>query len=71
MPATDECGASLLGGYLGQSPGTDVTTAIRSTIAHDRIRFIRPDDAVTMDYRSDRLNVEVGADGRIKLFRCG
>lgn len=29
------------------------------------------DDAVTMDYRPDRLNVVVGADGRVERVTCG
>ena len=44
---------------------------IREAVGHDRIRYIAPGDAVTMDLRPDRLNVETGVDGRIKLFRCG
>lgn len=27
--------------------------------------------AVTMDYRSDRLNIELGANGRVTRVRCG
>ena len=27
--------------------------------------------AVTMDYRSDRLNIELGPDGRVVRVRCG
>jgi hypothetical protein len=35
------------------------------------IRIIRPGDAVTMDFSLQRLNVEIGADGRITAIRCG
>jgi hypothetical protein len=28
-------------------------------------------DAVTMDYRVDRLNIVVGADGRVAEVKCG
>lgn len=34
-------------------------------------RVIRPGDMVTMDYRSDRLNVHLNAQGRIDRFDCG
>lgn len=70
-PAADECGAGKLGSYLNQLPTAEVMAKVRQTIGHDRIRTIRPGDAVTMDYRPDRLNNELGEDGRIKRLRCG
>lgn len=70
-PAADECSASKLGSYMGQAAGSDTMAKIRQTIGHERIRTINPGDAVTMDFRPDRLNVEVGEDGRIKRLRCG
>ena len=36
-----------------------------------RVRVIEPGAAVTMDHVPNRLNVEIGADGRIKSVRCG
>ena len=33
-------------------------------------RVIGPSDPVTMDFRPERLNVEVGADGRIAKVGC-
>jgi hypothetical protein len=70
-PAADECGADKLGEYLNLLPTSDAMDKIRAAVGHDRIRTINPGDAVTMDLRPDRLNIEVGVDGRIKLFRCG
>lgn len=68
--AADQCGASKLGAYVGK-PADDLTTAaIRAAVVHDRIRVIRPGTAVTMDYRADRLNVDVGEDGRIRRLYC-
>ncbi|MCX7357402.1 MAG: I78 family peptidase inhibitor [Alphaproteobacteria bacterium] len=34
-------------------------------------RVICHDCAVTMDYRADRLNVDLGADGRVTGLHCG
>lgn len=70
-PTDDECGAGRLGAFLGLAAGEDVLARIRAAIGHDRIRVIHPGDAVTMDYRADRLNVELGADSRIERLRCG
>ena len=35
------------------------------------LRWIRPGDAVTMDYRQDRLNVRLDAENRVEGFDCG
>lgn len=70
-PAADECGADKLGDYLNLLPTSDAMASIHAAVGHDRIRTINPGDAVTMDLRPDRLNIEIGGDGRIKLFRCG
>jgi hypothetical protein len=71
LPAGDECGASLLGSYLGKVPSVEAMAAISAAVGHDRFRTIRPGDAVTMDYRAERLNIELGEDGRITRMRCG
>jgi hypothetical protein len=70
-PAADQCGAGKLGGYVNQLPTSEVMAAIERTVGQHRIRTIRPGDVVTMDFSADRLNIEVGEDGRIKRFRCG
>lgn len=35
------------------------------------LRIIRPGQAVTMDYREDRLNIELDAKNIIVALRCG
>jgi len=35
------------------------------------LRWIPPGTAVTMDYRPDRLNIELDAQGRITRIGCG
>lgn len=70
-PAADACGAGKLADYLGQLPTTETIARIQTLAGHGRIRVIKPGDAVTMDFREDRLNVEIGEDGRIKRLRCG
>src|SRR5690606_3567280 len=68
---SDGCGADRLGRYLNVLPTATIMADIATAVEHDRIRYIAPGDAVTEDFRPDRLNVETGVDGRIKLFRCG
>jgi hypothetical protein len=35
------------------------------------LRWLRPGDVVTMDYREDRLNIEIDASNRVRALRCG
>jgi hypothetical protein len=35
------------------------------------LRVIPPGAMVTMDYRTDRLNIDTDADNRATAFRCG
>lgn len=35
------------------------------------LRWLRPGDIVTMEYREDRLNIELDAKGLVKAIRCG
>ena len=55
--AADTCGGAPYAGLVGQ----DATTLERVYILR-QVRVIRPDTAVTMDYRPERLNFEVGTD---------
>lgn len=70
-PDATECGADKLDRWLNVLPTDEAKAEIREAVGHERIRYIAPGDVVTMDFRPDRLNVETGEDGRIKLFRCG
>ena len=35
------------------------------------LRWIRPGDVVTMDYREDRLNVRLDTRNNVETFTCG
>lgn len=70
MRTADTCGAAKAQARVNSLPSKDILAAIRDDISHSRIRVIEPGMAVTMDYVPNRLNIEVGADGRIKTIRC-
>lgn len=46
-------------------------SALQSVDLPKNTRVIRPDMAVTMDYRPDRLNIFIGKTGRIERVYCG
>jgi len=63
----DHCGATgVLTEYLGER-----IERVPFHLWPERIRFIRPGDAVTMDHWPDRLNVDLSQRATIRGFRCG
>lgn len=64
------CGAEQFASYVGQK-GTDaVIAAIQAKRGDQPIRVIKPGMAVTMDYRAERLNVDLDDSGTIKRLYC-
>ena len=65
------CDAAKVQNLVGREASADVgATAIAESGART-IRWIQPGQAVTMDYRPDRLNIELDAQNRIVALRCG
>jgi hypothetical protein len=65
------CGADKLDRWLNVLPTDEVKAAISEAVGERPIRYYTQGDPITMDFSPARLNVELGEDGRIKLFRCG
>ncbi|ABS61837.1 hypothetical protein Plav_0214 [Parvibaculum lavamentivorans DS-1] len=72
--AANDCEAAAgddgLGVWVGQ-PYEEAKDAIEAREGIETVRVIRPGDAVTQDFRDDRLNVELDEDGNITNLRCG
>ena len=70
-PSSGQCRADDLGDLTGRPASQQLgAEAVRRSGART-LRWIRPGDAVTMDYRSDRLNVTLDGAGRVEGFTCG
>ncbi|MCL4066629.1 I78 family peptidase inhibitor [Pseudomonas sp. GX19020] len=65
-PANDTCGARAVGHLIGQDQAVLASLAGR----RDPMRVISPGQAVTMDYISTRLNVQLDAAGKITAMHC-
>ncbi|MGO4128294.1 I78 family peptidase inhibitor [Inquilinus sp. YAF38] len=52
-------------------PGAPVSQAELDKLKGLMLRTVRPGEAVTMDYRADRLTVEVDAQGKILRASIG
>lgn len=56
---------------LGREPTGDVVERARIESGSAAVRVIRPGEAVTMDFRGDRLNLNVNARNAIDGVKCG
>ncbi|QQA45060.1 I78 family peptidase inhibitor [Pelagovum pacificum] len=65
-PEDDSCGAAPYARLVGQP-----ATALERELIMDEVRVIRPGMAVTMDYRANRINFEIGETGGIVRIYCG
>ncbi|TGD65691.1 hypothetical protein EYC08_07370 [Tabrizicola sp. WMC-M-20] len=64
-PDLASCGANALQGLVGQP-----ASVLETMKFGQQTRIIRPDTAVTMDYRVDRLNIEIDRTERISRVHC-
>ncbi len=69
-PNPAQCGADRLASFIDMVPTEAVLARIREQTGNRPIRVINPGDAVTMDFRADRLNIEIAENGRIKKIAC-
>ncbi|MBX3509423.1 MAG: hypothetical protein KF714_11610 [Parvibaculum sp.] len=68
--ASCKAAADALAVWVGK-PWADAEETVRAGEGVASIRVFGPGDAVTMDYRADRLNVELGEGGNIVRIFCG
>lgn len=64
------CGADRVVALVGAPANAATLDSIRQRIGHDRIRIFARGEPVTDDLRPDRLNIEIGARGRIAGIDC-
>ena len=68
----DTCGAPKVAQFVGRQDRPTTRADLAKAVGHDNIRWIGPDDVVTMDYSSERLNVLLDTTKRlITGARCG
>jgi len=67
----DSCNAEPAQRYLGKAADEATVKAAQAATGAKTVRVIPHEGMVTMDYRGDRLNVQLDADGKIAAITCG
>ncbi|QTF93227.1 I78 family peptidase inhibitor, partial [Halomonas sp. BM-2019] len=71
VEASGECGAGRVQDRVGREYSESLGESIRDESGAASVRVIRPGEAVTLDYRADRLNVRLDDDDIIAEIGCG
>ena len=70
-PVVGQCNADGLGDLVGRPADAGLGSDAMRRSGAARLRWIRPGDAVTMDYSAQRLNVNLDGQGRVERLACG
>ena len=65
------CGDAKVADLIGKRWTEALRVPTQKRAGVQQLRVIAPGDAVTMDYRPDRLNIETDAEGRVDRLKCG
>ena len=65
------CDAARAQGLVGRTAGEELGAEALRLSGAGILRWIPEGGVVTMDYREDRVNVELDARNRVKRIRCG
>lgn len=65
------CNAQPAQAAVGQSSTASVVESARARSGARMVRILRPGQMVTKEFDTQRLNLEVDANGRILAVRCG
>ena len=64
------CRSEGLDAYVGREASSEVGAEILARSGAKVLRWLTPGMVVTMEFRSDRVNVHIGADNRIDRVSC-
>lgn len=65
------CDAAKAQFAVGQTYSDTLATEAKEAAGAKVVRQLLPGQAVTMEFRGDRLNLETGEGGRVVSVRCG
>ncbi len=71
QPSASACNADAIQPYVGQVATPTVVKAARKAAGAELVRALKPNDAATMDYRVERINIMVDDANMIVSATCG
>ena len=66
-----QCSADPIQSLVGNAFSEALVVDAQKRSGARAVRVIRPGQAVTMDYREDRLNIALDARDNVESLRCG
>ena len=68
---TGRCDAAKAQALVGRPATGELGTEALRLSGAGTLRWLRPGQVVTMEYRADRLNIELDAKNSVVAIRCG
>lgn len=68
--ADDKCNSAQAAQFVGQHFDDALLARVKAAVGHDTIRVIRPNQPVTMDFREERLNLDLDANDVVTRVHC-
>ena len=67
----ERCSTEPLADLIGKPGSPELLDQARQRSGAQRARMLHPDDMMTMDYDSQRLNLDLEEQGRVYRLSCG
>ncbi len=64
------CNAAAVRAFVGQAFTPALSAKAEKRAGAASVRVVRPGDMMTMDFRADRLNIELDDRGQVQGFSC-
>ena len=65
------CEASKAQALVGQPASSELAAKAQQLSGATAVRWLKPGQMVTMEYRADRLNIELDEQNLVVAIRCG
>ncbi|MCV4284928.1 I78 family peptidase inhibitor [Pseudomonas capsici] len=65
------CDAAQAQSAVGQQASAALLAQVRTQSGSNEARILGPNDMVTLEYRSDRVNINADASGKVIRVNCG
>ncbi len=69
--AATACNADAIQPFVGQAATPAVVESVRKAAGAQLVRALKPNDAATLDYRFERVNIMVDDANKIVRATCG